>query len=165
MQESIETTQELQLVVFQIGKEEFGVNINQVREIIKLTPITPIPRVSPYIEGVINLRGQILAIVDLAKKLDLKKTIYSEKTKIIIIELEETKVGIIVNEVTEVLRFSTKDIELPSGLIMNKEIQPYIKGVGKLGDRLLVIIDLAAIFSSTEMQEINKNINEKKNEE
>lgn len=158
MSESMESTQELQFVIFRVGEEEFAVNINQVKEIIKLTPITPIPRVPGYIEGIINLHGQILAVVELAKKLDLKATPYSEKTRIIVIEHKELKVGIIVNEVTEVLRFPVKDIEPPPDLILNKKVQAYIKGVGKLGNRLLIIIDLVGIFSSTELQAMSENI-------
>ena len=145
---------ELQLVVFKIGEEEFGVEINQVREIVRLVPITPVPRAPAFVEGVVNLRGQILAIVELSKKLSLQANPRSEKTRIVVVEVGENTVGMIVDEVTEVLRLPGENIDRTPELTGSDVQHTYLKGVGKLEGRLLILIDLAAIFSSEEVENI-----------
>ena len=136
--------EEIQLVVFKLGEEELGVNIHQVREIVRLVPITPIPRAPEFIEGVVNLRGQVLAVMDLAKRLDIPSKPRSEKTRIVVVELEDNAVGMIVDEVSEVLRIPTSKVEKTPQLIESEISQRYITGVGKLKDRLLILIDLVA---------------------
>ena len=153
---NLKHSKEIQLVIFKIGGEEFGVSIAQVREIVRLVPITPIPRSPDFIEGVVNLRGQILAVIDLAKRLDLPAIIRSEKTRIVVVEVEGNIVGMIVDEVTEVLRLPVDDITDTPELISSESHQKYITGVGKLGDRLLVLIDLSMIFSAEEVEDIKK---------
>lgn len=148
--------EETQLVVFKIGDEEFGVNIHQVREIVRLVPITPIPRAPGFIEGVVNLRGQILAVIDLAKKLDLVSQSRSEKTRIVVVEVEDNTVGMIVDEVTEVLRMSNTQIESTPSIIDSEINQKYITGVGKLEDKLLVLIDLKAVLSTEEVEHLER---------
>ncbi len=149
-------TEESQLVVFKIGEEEFGVNIHQVREIVRLVPITPIPRAPEFIEGVVNLRGQILAVIDLSKRLELSSRPRSEKTRIIVIEVEDKTVGMIVDEVTEVLRISKGQIEHTPNIIESEINQRYITGVGKLEEKLLILIDLLAVFSVEEIEHLEK---------
>ncbi len=157
---------ELQLVVFKIGNEEFGVPISEVREIVRLVPITPVPRTPAFIEGVVNLRGQILAVVDLARRLNLPASARSDKTRIIVIEVEDHTVGMIVDEVTEVLRLSSDNIDRTPEIISTEVHQEYLQGVGKLGERLLILIDLAKIFSAEEVEDIktvNREHGESKN--
>ncbi len=148
--------EEIQLVVFKLSNEEFGVNIHQVKEIVRLVPITPIPRAPKFIEGVVNLRGQILAVMDLSKRLQLPSNPRTEKTRIIVVEVEENTVGMIVDEVTEVLRLPLSRIEKTPQIIETKIGQRYIKGVGKLEERLLILIDLAAILSTDEIEHLKK---------
>jgi len=155
-EEKVNNTEEIQLVIFKIGKEEFGVNIHQVKEIVRLTSITPIPRAPKFIEGVVNLRGQVLAVMDLAKRLELPSQPRSEKTRIIIVEVENNIVGMIVDEVTEVLRLPMDKIEKTPQIIESEVEQKYIKGVGKLDNRLLILIDLANVLSLEEKEEIRK---------
>ncbi len=152
----MEKQEEVQLVVFRLGEEEFGVNIHQVREIVRLVPITPIPRAPEFIEGVVNLRGQILAVMDLAKRLDVPSKPRSEKTRIVVVELEDNVVGMIVDEVSEVLRIPTSKVEKTPQIIESEISQRYITGVGKLEDRLLILIDLAAILSVEEIEHVRK---------
>ncbi|MCD6583180.1 MAG: chemotaxis protein CheW [Candidatus Omnitrophica bacterium] len=152
----MEKQEEVQLVVFRLGEEEFGVNIHQVREIVRLVPITPIPRAPEFIEGVVNLRGQILAVMDLAKRLDVPSKPRSEKTRIVVVELEDNVVGMIVDEVSEVLRIPTSKVEKTPQIIESEISQRYITGVGKLEDRLLILIDLAAILSVEEIEHVKK---------
>jgi len=152
----MEKQEEVQLVVFRLGEEEFGVNIHQVREIVRLVPITPIPRAPEFIEGVVNLRGQILAVMDLAKRLDVPSKPRSEKTRIVVVELEDNVVGMIVDEVSEVLRIPISKVEKTPQIIESEISQRYITGVGKLEDRLLILIDLAAILSVEEIEHVRK---------
>ncbi len=157
--------QELQLVIFKIGTEEFGVEINQVRKIVRMVEITPVPRAPVFIEGVMNLRGQILAVIDLAKRLSLKAAGRSDKTRIVVVEIEDNIVGMIVDEVTEVLRLSVEDIDQTPELITTEVQQRYLKGIGKLEDRLLTLIDLTEIFSQGEVEGIKETREEKTKKE
>jgi len=161
-EKSTPISEEIQLVIFKIGDEEFGVNIHQVKEIVRLVPITPIPRAPEFIEGVVNLRGQILAVMDLAKRLELPSRPRSEKTRIIVVEVEDNIVGMIVDEVTEVLRLPLEKIEKTPQIVESEIEQKYIKGVGKLDDRLLILIDLANVLSLEEKEEIKKIKEEEK---
>ena len=150
------SSKEIQLVIFKIGKEEFGVPISEVREIVRLIPITPVPRAPDFVEGVVNLRGQILAIIDLAKRLKLTPSPRSDKSRIIVVELEGNIIGMIVDEVVEVLRLSSENIDKAPELITTEIHEEYLKGVGKLGERLLILIDLARVFSPEEVEDIKK---------
>ena len=99
-----EGKKEFQLVVFKIGNEEFGVDIKQVREIVRLVEITRMPKAPAFIEGVVNLRGQIVSVIDLAKRLDLPSRPRDDFTRIVVIEIESNTVGMVVDSVSEVLR-------------------------------------------------------------
>lgn len=166
MPETSANFKELQLVVFKIGNEEFAVEINQVREIVRVVPITVVPRAPSFIEGVVNLRGQILAVIDLAKKLELTVSERSDKSRIVVVEIEDNTAGMIVDEVTEVLRIPVANIDKTPELIGTEVKQQYIKGVGKLGERLLILINIDKILSSEEIEDIKKvKIDEDKKEE
>ena len=148
---------ELQLAIFVIGSEEFGVEISQVIEIIKITSITPIPKASSFVEGVMDLRGKILPVIDLSKRLNLKGRPHSEKTRIVVVEIENNIVGMIVDEVTEVLRLSKENIESIPHILGSSKEHSCIRGVGKVGNqRLLIVIDLAEVLSSQEIEMIKK---------
>lgn len=148
---------ELQLVVFQLGNEEFGVDIKQVREIIKLAEITTMPNSPPFVEGVINLRGQITTIMDLRKRLHLPLSESNEHTRIIILEIANEAIGMIVDSVTEVRRLSASDVDPTPSLSTDVDTE-YIMGVGKLniGDqaRLLILLDLTKVLSRKELGQV-----------
>jgi len=148
---------EIQLVVFKIGDEEFGVEINQVREIVKLVSITRMPKAPVFIEGVVNLRGQIITVIDLAKRLDLPSTGKTESTRIMVVEVGDFTVGMIVDSVSEVLRLSSDDIEEAPSLIDTEVHERYLRGVGKSNDRLLILLDLNEVLSSDEIHHIAKH--------
>ncbi|MGE5309191.1 MAG: chemotaxis protein CheW [Deltaproteobacteria bacterium] len=150
--------QEYQLVVFTIGSEEFGVDISQVREIVRLVQITYLPKAAAFIEGVVNLRGQVLAVIDLAKRLGLKPKERGETTRIIVVEVGENTVGMIVDSVSEVLRLSTGDADEVPNLIDTEVPEHYIRGIGKLKDRLLVLLDLNKILTPDEFQRVERHI-------
>ncbi|MEE8168455.1 MAG: chemotaxis protein CheW [Candidatus Hydrothermarchaeales archaeon] len=150
-----EDFEEVQLVVFMLGKEEFGVDITQVREILKIPRITSIPNSPEFIEGVINLRGQITTVMDLRKRLGVGGGEISENTRIVIVEVGDTTIGMVVDSVSEVLRLSTKDIDAAPSIATDIEAE-YIQGVGKLTDRLLILLDLGKILSRGEMEQVKK---------
>jgi len=158
MAEERRMKEEIQLVVFKIGDEEFGVEINQVREIVKLVSITRMPKAPKFIEGVVNLRGQIITVIDLAKRLDLPSTGRTESTRIMVVEVGDNTVGMIVDSVSEVLRLSMDDIEDTPSLIDTEVHEQYLRGVGKSEDRLLILLDLNEVLSSEEIHHMYKNI-------
>ena len=145
----------LQLVTFKLGNEEFGVDILKVQEINRMMDITRIPNAPPFIEGVINLRGKIIPIVDLRKKLGFNGgNGQSEKTtRIIVVELDGLVLGFIVDSVSEVLRIPENTIEPPPSIVGGVE-SDYIEGVGKLDNRLLILLELKKLFSSTDRKDI-----------
>jgi len=153
-----EKRREYQLVVFKIGDEEFGVDIAQVREIVRLLEITYMPKAPAFIEGVVNLRGQIVAIIDLAKRLGIPSRPRGDTTRVIVIEIGENTVGMIVDSVSEVLRLSSENIEEVPGIIETEVPEHYIRGVGKLKDRLLVLLDLNRVLTSEEVARVERHI-------
>lgn len=147
-------SEELQLVVFRLGKEEFGVDISQVKEIIKIQEITKIPNSPPFIEGVINLRGAITPVMDLRKRLGIPAGETDENGRIIVVEMGKGTVGAIVDSVAEVLRLPGKNIDAAPGLTASIDSN-YVRGVGKLEDRLLILLDLNKILDEDEIGGIN----------
>lgn len=147
--------EELQLVAFFLQGEEFAVDIQKVREVLKLPPITPLPQSLDFIEGVINLRGEVIPVVDLRKRFRLAKTAKSDKARIIIVEIDEGMVGLIVDSVTEVLHLSASAIEGPPRRLAGTRTE-FISGVGKLGERLIIILALEKILSTEEQVELEQ---------
>ncbi|HOV91264.1 MAG TPA: chemotaxis protein CheW [Syntrophorhabdaceae bacterium] len=143
----------IQLVTFKLENDEFGVDILKVQEINRMMNITRIPNAPDFIEGVINLRGKIIPIVDLRKKLGFPSKEYDKATRIIVIELEGIVLGFVVDSVSEVLRIPRNTIEPPPSIIRGIESE-FIEGVGKLEDRLLILLELKKIFTPAEHRTI-----------
>ncbi|MDD2220287.1 MAG: chemotaxis protein CheW [Desulfoplanes sp.] len=139
----------LQLVTFSIGEEEFGVEILQVQEIIRMREITRVPNAPDFVEGVINLRGKVIPVIDLRLRFGLQAKEHDKKTRIIVIEVKQMIVGFVVDSVSEVLRIPAGTIELPPPVISGLDSE-YISGVGKLDDRLLIMLDLNRLLSREE---------------
>lgn len=156
---------EYHLVVFSIGDEEFGVDIAQVREIIRLRQITYLPKAPNFVEGVINLRGQIVAVINLAKRLGVPSKAPSNASRIIILEMGNNSVGMIVDAVSEVLKLAPDQIQQIPEFIETGVPQAYIYGVAKLKDRLLVLLDLNRVLSPEEMQHMEHHLKSVPNEE
>ncbi len=140
------TSEEKQFVLFDIGDEEFGVNITEVKEIIKMEEITVIPNAESYIKGVINLRGGIIVVIDLAMKLAIPIQETSKNTRIVVLDIDKNFVGIIVNSATEVIRLSQKEIKAPPKMITKKINANYISGVGVIDERLLILLNIKKLF-------------------
>ncbi|MDP2302182.1 MAG: chemotaxis protein CheW [Ignavibacteria bacterium] len=141
-----ESTELLQLVSFLIGKEEFGVDIGYVQEINRMVQITKVPNAPDFVDGIINLRGRIIPVIDLRLKLGMGRKEQDKNTRIVVVDVSGKTVGFIVDAVTEVLRIPSNIIEAPPDMVTGVNSE-YIKAVGKLEDRLLILIDLEKILS------------------
>jgi purine-binding chemotaxis protein CheW len=146
----------LQLVTFRIGEEEFGVDILRVQEIIRIMEITRVPKAPDFVEGVINLRGKVIPIIDLRKRFGLEVKEYVKHTRIIVIEISNMIVGFVVDAVSEVLRVPADTVEPPPPAVMGGIDSEYISGVGKLEDRLLILLDLDKLLSQEEQAELGQ---------
>ena len=143
----------LQLVSFNLDKEEFGINILDVKEINRMTKITKLPNCPHYVEGIINLRSKVIPVIDLRAKLNKNKKEHDKNTRIIITEINEKSVGVIVDSVKEVIRISESRTEEVSQMGYGKNSQ-YIKSIGKLDDRLLILININKIINSHDINNI-----------
>ncbi|MCK9211644.1 MAG: chemotaxis protein CheW [Ignavibacteriaceae bacterium] len=157
-----ETSEVLQLVSFFIGSEEFGIDILYVQEINRMSQVTKVPNAPDFVNGVINLRGRVIPVIDLRLKFGMPKKEPDKNTRIIVMEVSGKTVGFIVDSVNEVLRIPKNVTEAPPSLAMGINSE-YIKAVGKLEDRLLILIDLEKILSKVENVQL-KNVMEPKND-
>ena len=155
--------QELQLVVFRSGDEEFGVEIGNVQEIIRMTSITRIPQAGDYVNGIINLRGRIIVVINLNVVMGMENAVKSdENARIIVADVGNTVVGFMVDSVSEVIRLPTKDIEPAPAIIANRIGTEYLRGVGKMENRLLILLKLDKILGAEKLNSIQKISEEKK---
>lgn len=146
-------TKDLQLVGFRIGKETFGVPIGLIHEIVRVPEITAVPDAPDYVEGVINLRGKIISVIDLRKRFGEAQIEASRKNRILVAEIEKKLVGLIVDAASEVIRIPQEEIEAPPEVFEENEVK-YVTGVGKLNGRLVILIDLTKILQQGELQRI-----------
>lgn len=144
----------IQLVTFKIAEEEFGVDILRVQEIIRMMPITKVPNAPSFVEGVINLRGKVIPIIDMRRRFDMAATAHDAQTRITVMDLRGQVVGFVVDEVREVLRIKESTVEAPPRMVTGIG-SDYLKGVGKLDDRLLILLDLDQLLSETEMEALD----------
>ncbi|SDK46157.1 chemotaxis protein CheW [Natronincola ferrireducens] len=135
-----------QFVIFKLDEEYYGIPINIVETIEKVTEITRLPNAPHYVKGVINLRGEVVPIIDLRKRFNMEKGELSDESRIIILSLEEMIIGMLVDSSSEVLTIEQNDIDNSSNLIGSFE-EDYIKGIGKAGDRMIIILDIIKVIS------------------
>ncbi|MBP8819080.1 MAG: chemotaxis protein CheW [Syntrophomonadaceae bacterium] len=149
--------EEIQLVVFMLKQGdmvcEYGVPITQVQEIITMTRPTQLPQAPDFVEGIINLRGRIIPIIDLKKRFQMGTSDITNDTRSVVVEVEGQTVGIIVDEVSEVLRLANSDIE-PAPAIIGGITAEYLTGVGKIEGRLLILLDMNKILSDQEKADL-----------
>jgi purine-binding chemotaxis protein CheW len=146
---------ELQVVGFRIGNETFGVRIGSVREIVRVPEITAVPSAPETVEGVINLRGKIIPVMDLRKRFGQSDVKPDKKNRILVVELENKLVGLIVNAASEVLKISPSEIEAPGNLFAEGE-SGYVTGVGKLKGRLIILLDIAKLLHRPEFKKFEE---------
>lgn len=138
----------LQLVSFHIGGEEFGLDILRVQEIIRIQALTRVPNSPDFVDGVINLRGKVIPVIALRKRFGLEELAHDKQTRIVVIEVKGNVLGFIVDSVSEVLRIPTDTVEPPPRL--GKVEREYVSGVGKLDNRLLILLDVDRLMSDSE---------------
>lgn len=140
---------ETQLVVFTMEEEEFACTIHNVREVVKMLKITPLPRSLDFVEGVINMRGEVLPVIDLRKRFGLPDAERTDESRIIIVEVEDRLVGLTVDSVTEVIRLANEQIQEAPDQVAGQKTN-LITGVGKIDKRMLIILNLDKILTTEE---------------
>ena len=138
------------LVCFRVGKETYGVDIFVVREIVKAQEITSVPGASDYVLGIINLRGKIISVVDLAQRLGLGKSGIDRTSRILVVDLDGFTVGFLVDAATEVLKLPAESIEAAPEELKGSVHDDYLEGVGKLQDRLVIILNPGNLLAEGE---------------
>ena len=138
-------TNSKQFVIFSLEGEEYGIEILRVKEIKEMIRITRVPKAPHYVRGVINLRGEVIPIVDLRKKFNLEKRNDNDSTRIIIVAVEEIIVGLVVDTSSEVIGIMIKDIEEAPETVGSFE-QGFISGIGKVGSRLIILLNVDKIL-------------------
>ncbi len=140
---------ETQVVVFSLAEENYGVDINAVEGIIKMQAITKVPKAPTFVEGITNLRGEVLPVIDLRKRFGLPTAEPDKETRIIHVEMDDVRVGMLVDAVTEVLRVVEDDIEPPSPMVATVD-SAFITGIAKVEERLIILVDLGKVLSTEE---------------
>jgi purine-binding chemotaxis protein CheW len=156
---NFEKKEVLQLVTFRLGKEEYSLDILKVHEIIRHMELTRVPRTPDFVDGVINLRGRVIPVLDLRKRFGLQAVDKTNETRIIVVDVDNKTVGLKVDAVSEVLRLPADTVEPPPTLVVGVD-SDYIKGVGKLDGRLLILLDVGRILSRSEKDAIGGVLNE-----
>lgn len=145
----------LQLVTFKIEDEEFAIDILKVHEINKMMTITKIPNASESIKGVINLRGKIIPVVDLRKKLGFIEKPHDKSTRIIVVECDSIILGFIVDSVSEVLRIPENTIEPPPSVVSGISSE-FIEGIGRINERLFILLNLNRLFGEEDKETLKE---------
>ncbi len=151
-----------QIVVFKLGQEEYGLHIDQIKEVVITPTITRMPQTPPYVKGVANIRGNVIAMLDLEEKFGLQRNTESVKAGnnfTLVIESEEYKMGILVREVPNTLSISSSSVEDSIFTGDNQQEQSYITGIVKLDKRLIIMIDIFKVINEQEAQQLFKNKN------
>jgi purine-binding chemotaxis protein CheW len=146
---------DLQVVGFRIGNETYGVRIGAVREIVRVPEITSVPSAPENIEGVINLRGKIIPVMDLRKRFGQPDVKPDKKSRILVVELENKLLGLIVNAASEVLKIVPSEIEPPGNVFAEGE-SSYVTGVGKLKGRLIILLDINKLLQRPEFKRLEE---------
>lgn len=144
----------LQCVTFRLEDEIYGINVMQVQEVLRVTEIAPVPGAPHYVLGIINLRGNVVTVIDTRERLGLGAKEMDESTRIVIIEADKLVVGILVDAVAEVVDLRTSEIESPPS-VGNDESSKYIQGVATRDGELLILVDLNKLLNDEEWAELS----------
>ncbi len=147
--------EQLQLVTFELGEEEFAIDILAVREINRMMQITRVPQSPADVEGVINLRGRIIPVVNLRQRFGMQPDHQSNESRIVVVDVNGHTIGFVVDRVHEVLRIDGSIVEAAPAMASSID-SDYIRGVGKLEDRLLILIDLDRLFNRQQLSDISE---------
>jgi len=153
--EEVKTERVNQIVGFMIGTELYGIDIHAIQEIDRMQSVTKLPKSLPFIEGIINLRGTIIPIVDMSKRFGAPSMKIDRRTRIIIARIAGQSVGLIVESVSEVIDVKEKNID-PAPAMAFAVDSRYVTGVGRIDGGLIIILDLEALFSTEEMSQLQQ---------
>lgn len=145
----------IKVIVFQLKGQQYGVEIEQIRSIERLQEVTKVPGTSDFIKGIINLRGEITPVVDLKERLQIEMSNYTDETRILIIDVNNVQVGLIVDTATDVINIDPTVIEASPQVIRGVN-EAFIKGVAKLLNNLLIILDFERILNLDEINEVQE---------
>lgn len=140
-------SRDLHIVGFQVGRETYGVPIASLHEIVRVTEITAVPDAPAYIEGVINLRGKIVSVIDLRKRFGEKQIVSNKKNRILVVESNARLTGLIVDAASDVLKIPAQDVEAPPALFQEGGLN-CVTGLGKYKGRLIVLLDISKLLQS-----------------
>jgi len=132
---------EKQMVLFELGAETYALDISIVHEIIRMQQITKVPKAPFFVEGVINLRGKVIPVVDMGKRFGIEKTERTKHNRIVVVDIKGTTIGIVVDAVTEVIRINGDSVEQASDIITAAD-SDYLQGIAKLGDKMVILLDM-----------------------
>lgn len=149
-------TEGVQVVVFRLGSEEYGIDIDHVREIIRRTEVTPVPHATKSVRGVINLRGKIIAVVDMHVRFGLERGEESPTERIIVVEVDGHLVGLEVDAATEVLQLPPDSIEPPPEVLASEHMAEAVMGVGKIEERLIVLLRLEEVLPLADVAKVGE---------
>ncbi|MBO8170996.1 MAG: chemotaxis protein CheW [Bacillaceae bacterium] len=155
MLENEAVVDEIKAIVFRLQNEEYGVEVEQVKSIERLETITRVPKTPPFVKGVINLRGVVTPIIDLASRFNLPETEYTEETRVIIVNVGDIEVGLIVDAANDVIDIPVNAIEPPPEVVGGVKAE-YLRGVAKMENRLLILLNLNKVLSMEEIQQLEQ---------
>jgi purine-binding chemotaxis protein CheW len=158
MDKTAKGTEEMkQIISFTAGAEEYGLELLRVREVIRMRPITRLPRAPSCVMGIVNLRGDVIPIVDLRARFGLARIEHTAMTRIIVVKVDQKPVGMVVDSTSQVVRLPTDQISPPPPVV-GQAVQDFITGVAKLDEKLIILIDVDKILSASEMNQIDHSV-------
>lgn len=145
------------VIVFRLEDQEYGTDIQKIRSIERLEEVTRIPNVPEFIKGVINLRGEVIPIIDLKERLKLGQAVPTTDTRVLIVEIDDIQLGVIVDAATDVIDIDSSMVD-PATSIMNGIHGAYLKGIAKLNNRLLILLNLERVLSNEEINDVKETV-------
>lgn len=148
--------EEMKVIVFALGQEEYGIEVDKVRTIERIQPITRVPKAPAFIKGVINLRGVVIPVIDLRGRFGLEETVTTDNSRIIIVAANELEVGFIVDSANDVIDIDTESIDTPPEVVGGIKAK-YLHGIAKIGEkRLLVMLNLSEVLNRKEIMQLEQ---------
>ncbi len=154
VEEDEEGTQDNQYLLCKLDNEEYGINISDVQSIEELQSIVAVPDMPEYVKGVINLRGQVIPVIDMRLKLSMEDREYDDRNCIVIVKINESNVGLIVDTVSEVVNIPENNVDPAPSFKESEQNNKYISGIGKIGDDVKILLDVSELLNKTELEEI-----------
>lgn len=151
--EDDEDTQKDKYLTFQLGEEEYGVDIRFVTEVVGLQEITSVPDMPEFIKGVINLRGKVIPVMDVRMRFNMEKRAYDDRTCVVVVDIDDTSVGLVVDEVQEVADIPESRIE-PPPRVSKATRSRFIMGLGKMEDKVTILLDVRNLLYEEELEQL-----------